>query len=67
VKRQEALEHFVAELRTRLKPEVHPELVDAIVLADVSPTSGIAPGFPAGHAPGKAHDQEPTPGPEDQH
>jgi len=49
--RQEALESFVAELRTRLKPEVHPELVDAINFDDVSPTSGIAPGFPAGHPP----------------
>lgn len=54
VKRQEALEHFVAELRTRLKPEVHPQLVDAITFADVSATSGIAPGFPAGHAPPSA-------------
>lgn len=59
-KRQAALESFVAELRTRLAPEIHPELVDAITFEDVSPTSGIAPGFPAGHPPAAADPVSPA-------
>lgn len=71
-KRQEAMEAFVTQLRERLKPEVHPELVDAISLDGVSPTSGIAPGFPgAPHPP--ADPSNPSPiapppaEPEEQH
>lgn len=59
-KRQEAMDAFVAELRTRLAPEIHPELVDAISFNDVSPTSGIAPGFPNGHPPASAAPAEPA-------
>jgi parvulin-like peptidyl-prolyl isomerase len=62
-KRQEAMEAFVVELRARLKPEVHPELVDTITLEDVSPTAGIAPGFPTGHPPAAVDPTTPAPVP----
>ncbi len=52
-KRAEAMDAFVASIRARLKPEIHPELVDAIRFEDISPTAGIAPGFPVGKGPGQ--------------
>lgn len=65
-KRQEAMDAFVAELRTRLAPEIHPELVDAISFNDVSPTAGIAPGFPNGN-PYRAAPSEPGAAAPEQH
>lgn len=42
-RRQKAIEDFVAKLRTQVKPEQHPELMDAIKLDD-APAPGSAPG-----------------------
>ena len=41
-----ALEAFVASLREKLKPSVHPELLDEIDVGDTQPL-GIREGFPA--------------------
>ena len=46
-RRQQAIDAFVTALRTQYKPEVHPELVDAIVLEDTPGNGLMAPLAPA--------------------
>jgi hypothetical protein len=45
-RQQHDLDEWVAKLRAEVKPEVHPELVDAIAL-DPAPAGDIPSGFPA--------------------
>jgi peptidyl-prolyl cis-trans isomerase C len=55
-RRQNAIEGFVAKLRENAKPELHPELMNAIKLEDAAgPGPGMppgVPGMPPGHTPG---------------
>ncbi len=46
--RQAAIDAMLAKLKDELKPEVHPELLDAIRFDEVAvpPTQGLPPGFP---------------------
>jgi peptidyl-prolyl cis-trans isomerase C len=59
-KREEALKAFIARLRGRATPEIHPELVEAIQLESGPPGADLMPGFPGTHRPG------PPPGPANQ-
>ena len=49
-RRQEAIEGFVTKLREQYKPETHPELANAIKLADPDPNRPVD-GNPAGDPP----------------
>lgn len=51
--RQKAIDDFVANLRSTQKPELHPELTDAIKLDEAPPVRGpgLPEGFPTGAPP----------------
>ncbi len=49
--RTQALEDFIAQLREKYKPEVHPDLLQHIELEVAPPGKNLRPGFPTGRPP----------------
>ena len=59
--RQQAIEAFVADLREKVKPEVHGDLVELVKVEDAPPGKGVPAAVPT---PGETEAPE---GPRDPH